>query len=198
MNYEDVTFDCFMSLDSKERKKILNNPELLKHLVKNNLKQSRYEHSLSVAETARDLALCHHVDPEKAYTAGLLHDVCKGFEKSDPALLEDYLNFYDPDKLNGISGAYHAWVAPYYLKEKTGFHDKDILNAIYNHTICQSKDRLSLILYIADKREPLRRIKDDIIKIARKNLYQAYETLGWDVERYIKEVKNERFIENRL
>ncbi|MBQ1788258.1 MAG: hypothetical protein II004_04945, partial [Erysipelotrichaceae bacterium] len=63
MNYEDVTFDCFMSLDSKERKKILNNPELLKHLVKNNLKQSRYEHSLSVAETARDLALCHHVDP---------------------------------------------------------------------------------------------------------------------------------------
>ncbi len=198
MNYDVLTFDSFMSLDSKERKKILNDPELLKPLIKKNLKQSRYEHSLSVAETARNLALCHHVDPDKAYMAGLLHDVCKGFEKTNPALLENYLTFYDPDKLNGITGAYHAWVAPYYLKEMTGFHDKDILNAIYNHTICNSKDNLSLILYIADKREPLRGINDDIINIARRDLYQAYRLLDHDVERYIKEVKNERFIENRL
>lgn len=198
MNYDVLTFDSFMSLNSKERKKMLNDPELLKPLIKKNLKQSRYEHSLSVAETARYLALCHHVDPDKAYMAGLLHDVCKGFEKTNPALLENYLTFYDPDKLNGITGAYHAWVAPYYLKEMTGFHDKDILNAIYNHTICNSKDKLSLILYIADKREPLRGINDDIIKVAYKDLYQAYRLLDHDVERYIKEVKNERFIKNRL
>ena len=198
MNYDVLTFDSFMSLDSKERKKMLNDPELLKPLIKKNLKQSRYEHSLSVAETARNLALCHHVYPDKAYMAGLLHDVCKGFEKTNPALLENYLTFYDHDKLNGITGAYHAWVAPYYLKEMTGFHDQDILNAIYNHTICNSKDKLSLILYIADKREPLRGINDDIINIARRDLYQAYRLLDHDVERYIKEVKNERFIENRL
>ena len=196
MNYEEITFDNFMSLPSWERRKILNDPELLKHPVKNNLKASRYEHSLSVAQVAKELALCHHVDPGRAYVAGLLHDVCKDFEKKRPAMLEEYLEYYDPQKLNGITSAYHAWVAPYYLREKTNFHDRDILNAIYNHTICDSRDRLSLILYIADKREPLRGINDDIIKIARKDLCKAYRILKSDVERYIKEVKNERFIEN--
>ena len=197
MNYEDITFDSFMTLDSKTRKKILNDPELLKLLVQKNIKKSRYEHSLSVAEVSRELALCHHVDPEKAYMAGLLHDVCK-FPDKDIPLLEEYLKYYDKDKLNGITGAYHSWVAPYYLKEKINFHDKDILNAIYNHTICNSRDKLSMILYIADKREPLRGIDDDIIKIARKDLLKAFRMLNWDVERYIKEVKNERFIESRI
>ena len=198
MNYDDIAFENFMSLDSKERKKILNDPELLKPLIRKNIKKSRYEHSISVAETARELALCHHVDPEKAYMAGLLHDVCKFPDSDSSGVLEEYLRFYDPDKLNGIHGAYHSWVAPYYLKEMTGFHDKDILRAIYNHTICNSRDKLSMILYIADKREPLRGINDDIIKTARKDLYEAYRLLDHDVERYIKEVKNERFVENRL
>ncbi|MBQ6478254.1 MAG: bis(5'-nucleosyl)-tetraphosphatase (symmetrical) YqeK [Erysipelotrichaceae bacterium] len=198
MNYEEVTFEDFMSLPSGERKRILNDPDLLKLLVKKKLNPSRYSHSLSVASLCRELAVCHHVDPEKAYLAGLLHDVCKGLEKTNITFLEDYLRYYDHDKLNGIYGAYHAWSARYYLKEMLNFHDKDILNAIYNHTICNSRDKLSLILYIADKREPLRGIKDDIIKIARKDLYQAFKILSWDVEKYIREVKNERFIENRI
>ena len=181
MNYEDITFDSFMSLHSKTRKKVLNDTELLKILIRKNIKKSRYEHSVSVAETARDLALCHHVDPDK-----------------DLPLLEEYLKYYDKEKLNGITGAYHSWAAPYYLKEKTNFHDKDILRAIYNHTICNSRDKLSMSLYIADKREPLRGIDDDIIRLARKDLIKAFKMLNWNVERYIKEVKNERFIENRI
>jgi HD superfamily phosphohydrolase YqeK len=53
-------------------------------------------------------------------------------------------------------------------------------------------------LYIADKREPLRKIDDGIVEVAEKDLYKAYEMLEKDVERYIKEVKNERFIENSI
>ena len=198
MKVEDISFDDFMSLDHKLRKKILNDPELLKPLIAKNMKASRYKHSLSVAQVCKDLAKKHHVDPDKAYMAGLLHDVCKFPNDEESKELEEYLRYYDPDKLNGAKGIYHSWVAPYYLREKTNFHDRDILNAIYNHTICNSRDKLSMILYIADKREPLRGIDDDILKIAEKDLKKAFEMLNKDVERYIKEVKNERFVENSI
>lgn len=195
MNLENITFDNFMSLSSYDRAYILNDIEPLKILVKKNMSDKRYNHSLNVAELSMSLAYAHHVDPIKAYKAGLLHDVCKDL---DDEMLIEYLKYYDPEKLEYSKGVYHAWVAKYYLKEKTNFHDKDILNAIYNHTICNSKDKLSLILYIADKREATRNINDGIVDIAYKNLYEAYDKLVIEVEKCIKEIKNERFIENSL
>ena len=75
MNLETINFDDFMSYDHKIRRQIINDPELLKIMVRKNIKEKRYLHSLSVAVLAKELALCHHVDPEKAYIAGLLHDV---------------------------------------------------------------------------------------------------------------------------
>ncbi|MBR4471207.1 MAG: bis(5'-nucleosyl)-tetraphosphatase (symmetrical) YqeK [Erysipelotrichaceae bacterium] len=195
---EDLNFDDFMSYPSRRRKEIINDPESLKIMIRKNMKESRYQHSLSVANVCEELARYHHVDPRKAYLAGLLHDVCKFADERTNGINEGYLKYYDPGKLNGINGAYHSWAALYYLKEKLNFHDSDILNAIYNHTICISRDKLSMILYIADKREPLRGVEDDILDIAKKDLKKAFELLSWDVERYIREVKNERFVENSL
>lgn len=195
MNMEDVTFDNFMSLPHKLRRQILNDPDAIKIMVRKNLKESRYRHSLSVAEMARELARCHHVDENKAYIAGLLHDCTKYLSNEQH---DSYLRYYDPEKAAYPKSAKHSFSAKYYLKEKLNFHDKDILNAIYNHTICSSHDRLSIILYIADKREPLRRIDDGIGELAKKDLFSAYAKLSWDVEKYLKEVKNERFIENSL
>lgn len=195
MNVEDVAFDNFMSLPHKLRKKILNDPEALKIMVRKNLKESRYLHSLSVAQMAKELASCHHVDENKAYIAGLLHDCTKYLSNEQH---DSYLRYYDPEKAEYPESAKHSYSAKYYLKEKLNFHDKDILNAIYNHTICNSHDRLSIILYIADKREPFRRINDGIGELAKKDLFAAYAKLSWDVEKYLKEVKNERFIENSL
>ncbi|MBR4421061.1 MAG: bis(5'-nucleosyl)-tetraphosphatase (symmetrical) YqeK, partial [Erysipelotrichaceae bacterium] len=191
---EKVDFDHFMDLPSKLRKKIINDPELLKELVRKNISAHRYAHSLSVADCAVQLALAHHVDPRKAYYAGLLHDCTKGLPEE---VHDAYFRYYDPDKINYPTGVKHSFSAKYYLKEKLNFHDKDILNAIYNHTICQSRDKLSLILYICDKREPLRQIDDDILEIARHDLYRAYELLNKDVERYLNDRK-ERFIKNSL
>ncbi|MBP5279179.1 MAG: HD domain-containing protein, partial [Erysipelotrichaceae bacterium] len=73
MNLEDINFDDFMTYESKLRKKIINDPELLKIMISKNLKKTRYDHSLSVADLSRELAKIHHVDPDKAYVAGLLH-----------------------------------------------------------------------------------------------------------------------------
>lgn len=193
----NVTFDNFYSFDSKTRKKYVNDIEVLKQMIKVNVSEHRYLHSLSVADTCKSLALKNKVNPDKAYLAGLLHDCCKFKDEQGIKELEEYLKYYDPEKLNGVTGVYHSWVAKYYLKDKLNFHDKDILNAIYNHTICNSNDKLSIILYIADKREPLRNINDGILELAHADLMKAYRILKYDVKKYLED-NNEQFIESSL
>ena len=50
----------------------------IKSLLRTLMKQSRYEHSLNVAERAAFLAEKYGADPDKARFAGLVHDICKG------------------------------------------------------------------------------------------------------------------------
>ena len=192
----EISFDEFPHYPSKLRSKIIHDPELLKVMVRKMISKKRYAHSLSVADTARHLAKCHHVDEEKAYIAGLLHDVTKDLSKEEQ---DNYLRYYDPEKLDYPEKVKHSFTAKYFLRERCHFHDKDILHAIYNHTICTGRDKLSLILYIADKREPLRGVEDDILKIAEKDLYKAFEKLEGDVKKYLKNRgTDERIIENSL
>ena len=84
---------------------------------------------------------------------------------------------YDPEKLDEPDKVKHSHVGKYYLREKLHINDKDILNAVYNHTVLRSNDKLSLITYVADKREPNRGINDEVVAIARKDLKKAVETL---------------------
>lgn len=46
-------------------------------LLFDDLSHKRFSHTLAVAHTARSLALIHHVDPQKAEIAALLHDCAK-------------------------------------------------------------------------------------------------------------------------
>ncbi len=69
--------DDFYKLTSKQRKYILNDFEVLEDLVKTNLSEYRYIHTLGVAKLAKELACYHNIDPNKAYMAGLFHDLTK-------------------------------------------------------------------------------------------------------------------------
>lgn len=197
MKIEDVTFDNFQKLSKDEQQEILHNYEYLKCLLKKNISEHRYLHSLSTADTCKKLAKIHGFDEDKAYLAGLLHDCCKFPGEEGEKKLNDLLAKYEPRKLNGIYGAYHSWVAAYYLQEKLGIDDKELLNAIYNHTICVSQDTLSLILYVADKREPLRNIDDEVFEIAKTDLLKAYDILIEYVKDYLESI-NEGFIESSI
>ena len=50
------------------------NDEFLKEIRKR-LTDYRFYHSLNVADEAKRLALIYGADPEKAFTAGLVHDI---------------------------------------------------------------------------------------------------------------------------
>ncbi|WP_123052953.1 bis(5'-nucleosyl)-tetraphosphatase (symmetrical) YqeK [Clostridium sp. JN-1] len=125
--------------------------------LKDNLKDARYEHSLSVRDTAVKLAEIYGADIEKARIAGLSHDCAKNMSNDD--LLSIALshninvdNVYkeNPKLLHGFIGAVVA-------KEKMGIEDEEILSSIAYHTTGKrDMNLLEKIIYIADYVEPLR------------------------------------------
>ena len=55
------------------------NFENYKAIIRNQLDDYRYHHSLCVADEAKRLAVLYDEDPESAFLAGLLHDITKNF-----------------------------------------------------------------------------------------------------------------------
>lgn len=161
-----------------------NNIQIYDDLIKKRLSNKRYIHSLGVAKLSKELAICNNVDTNKAYLAGLLHDVTKELsnEEQDQILIKHN----DLDKLDVKPSIKHSFTAKYFLMDELGIEDEDILDAVYNHTICKSNKPLSKIVYIADKREENRHIDDNIVDIAKNDLDRAFKELSEDVYRYLR------------
>jgi nicotinate-nucleotide adenylyltransferase len=111
----------------------------------------RYQHSLRVAETARKIAMHQNVDPDTAYKAGLLHDITKAMSHEEG---EKILAKYRPSWVSYSDKIWHSFTAVIWMKQNMAFYDEEILNAIEHHTLGDSRSKLALIIYIADKIEP--------------------------------------------
>lgn len=126
------------------------NAEFLEE-IKKHLQPERLYHSINVAEEAKKLALHYGADPEKAYTAGLLHDILKN--TSDEVLL----NFF---RENGIiltrteqvsRKTWHAIAGEAYCRRKLSVTDSEILSAIRWHTTARAgMTLLDKVIFIAD------------------------------------------------
>ena len=176
-------FDNMSCYHDLTKKMIMTNPSLIKILLKPMVSEHRYLHSLSVAETAALLASRYHIDTKKAYITGLLHDVCKNFNEEECDL---YLRYYDQDKLKAPLPIKHGYVAAYFLKEKCNYCQKDVLRAIYHHSDGDYNSKLGMIIYIADKREPLRNLNDGLLELSLNNLYEGFRLLKEDVLNYLE------------
>ncbi len=125
--------------------------EEFKSLIKGKLKESRYIHSLNVADSARSLAQRYGCDEEKAYTAGLLHDVMK--------------NASDDEQLSAIGKAgweltpcekankklWHAIAGAAYMKTELDIADSDLIDAVRYHTTARKNmSILEKVIYVAD------------------------------------------------
>jgi predicted HD superfamily hydrolase involved in NAD metabolism len=130
--------------------------QIQNYLVEN-LKTKRYEHSLSVRDTAIKLAKLYDEDVEKAKIAALVHDCAKNM--SD----EEILSMAESHKMeiNGVCKEspqlLHGAAAAIIAKEKMGIEDEEVLNAVIYHTTGKKDmNMLEKIIYIADYIEPLR------------------------------------------
>ena len=162
--------------------RLMRSREYVREMLTKEVKEKRYIHSLSVAQTAEKLAAAHGLDPEKAYLAGLLHDMAKSMSEEEN---DEWLRHYDPQQLSAPFGIKHGYTAKYYLQHVCLFEDKEILNAIYHHSDGDSSAPLAMIIYIADKREPLRGFDDGILQLAEKDLPAAFHELKKKVADYL-------------
>ena len=138
--------------------KTLNLAKLRKEMEKI-LEPKRYEHTLSVAYTAANLAAVYGEDVEKALIAGILHDCAKCMShKKQVILCEKYhLQLSQIEKEEG-SPLLHAKAGSVLAREEYDIEDEDILNAISFHTTGRPQmSMLEKIIYIADYIEPGRR-----------------------------------------
>lgn len=125
--------------------------ERVKAVLKERLDDYRYNHSLGVASAAKKLAERYGENPEKAYFAGLLHDITKNtpkpeqlkiIEKGKVTLTDDEMR--NPKLWHAISGSI-------YIRDEMNVTDEDIISAVRYHTT--GRDNMTLlgkIIYIAD------------------------------------------------
>lgn len=120
-------------------------------IIKGRLKEQRFIHSLNVAKSAKELAEKFGADPQKAYTAGILHDSCKNLESSEQLkyLLENNVTLSEYEL--AAPKLFHAVCGRVFAEKEIGCEDEEILNAIRYHTTGRSNmTLLEKIVFIAD------------------------------------------------
>ncbi len=149
--------------------------EQIREYIENNLSLKRYRHSVSVAEEAKKLAEKYNTSVEKAYFAGLAHDMAKEIEKEEVLKLLKSFGREDLSERYPYS-LIHGPVSALILKNDFLVDDEEILDAVWYHTT--GKENMSLltkIIYIADFIEPNRMFEgvDDVRKLAYCNIDKA-------------------------
>lgn len=122
-----------------------------KKLLKNRLTPKRYNHSLCVADEAVRLAEKYGGDTEKAYLAGLLHDITKN------ATQEEHLHIFEEFGiiLNSVEKnagkLWHAISGAAFIEHKLNICDNEIITAVRYHTTARKgMTLLEKLLYLAD------------------------------------------------
>lgn len=126
------------------------NAEFLEELQKH-LQPARLYHSINVAKEAKKLALHYGADAEKAYTAGLLHDIMKNTPETE------LLNFFRENDIiltrtERVSRkTWHAIAGEAYCRLVLSVADSEILSAIRWHTTARAgMTLLDKVIFIAD------------------------------------------------
>ena len=136
----------------------------------------RFRHSCNVARAARQLAQKYGADVEKAYFAGLMHDVCKEMLFVDQKALMLAGDFAPDEAELQSKKVWHGIAGAYYLQSEFGINDMDILNAVRFHTVGRANmSLLEEIIYIADMISDDRDYKGvgKMRKLAFENLQDA-------------------------
>lgn len=144
-------------------------------IVKQQITEHRYLHTLGVADTAVALANQYGVDAKKAELAAIFHDYAK-FRPKEEMRKMILTQGMPKDLLQFNAELWHAPVGAYLVETEAGITDTDILDAIRFHTTGRpGMTKLEKVIYLADYIEPGRHFPgvDDVRELAKTNLDQA-------------------------
>ena len=143
-------------------------------LIKGKLNEDRFIHSMGVADTAVLLAEKFGGDREKAYIAGLLHDVMKNESEEEQLKMmkKDGIILSQAERNN--PKLWHAMSGAAFIKHELGVTDPDIVNAVRYHTTGRAgMSLLEKIIYTADFISPERNYPD--VEVMRSLSFESLD-----------------------
>ncbi|MDO5560093.1 MAG: bis(5'-nucleosyl)-tetraphosphatase (symmetrical) YqeK [Oscillospiraceae bacterium] len=144
--------------------------ESIKKLLNQRLSQKRYIHSLNVADECRNLAKQYSEDEEKAYFAGLIHDICKELDTEELRQMAYQSGLMMTRAEKETKGLWHGVAGAAYIKDTLNITDADIINSVRFHTVARAgMSRLEEIVYMGDLISADRTYKD--VKKMRRTAY---------------------------
>ncbi|WP_413308640.1 bis(5'-nucleosyl)-tetraphosphatase (symmetrical) YqeK [Bacillus sp. 1P10SD] len=144
-------------------------------LVKEQLTEHRYQHTIGVMETALTLAKLYGADEKKAELAAIFHDYAK-FRPKDEMKEIITSQGYPQDLLEYNAELWHAPTGAYLVEKEAGITDREILDAIRYHTSGRAgMTLLEMVIYLADYIEPGRHFPgvEEVRELAKENLNRA-------------------------
>lgn len=124
---------------------------MLLHILLRHLSRPRYLHSLRVARLAVRLARRHGADPDRAWVAGLMHDLAREMSGEE---MRFWVFRLLPEERLMDAALLHGPVAALMLKDK-GIGDEEVWEAVAAHTTgAPGMGLLALVVYVADHAEP--------------------------------------------
>lgn len=136
------------------RQYIIDNELYMPAMIMRQMNKNRFAHSCSVARLCRELAHAHHLDEHKAWLIGLFHDIAKDLPKEEQA--KWVAACFPPAALEEHHAIWHGYAGSEIVSRVYGIYDPVIKNAISNHVKGTSYDPYAMIVFIADKLDPLR------------------------------------------
>lgn len=150
--------------------------EQIQEYLRERLSEKRMRHSLAVADMAKELAERNGADPEKAYLAGLVHDIMR---EAAPAQAERFMSEHGivlTELERHAPNLWHAVLGAVAIQTELGITDPEIVLAVRYHTTGRAgMSLLERIVYVADCTSADRRYPDveDMRRRARTNLNDA-------------------------
>lgn len=145
-------------------------------IVKEQLNEKRYEHTIRVTDTAVALAKRYGADLKKTELAGALHDYAKYRSLDEMRHIIQYDEYINTDFLDYGEALWHAPAGAHLVHTEAGIDDADILQAIAYHTTGRAEmSQLEKVIFLADYIEPGRDFPgvDDVRERAQSSLESA-------------------------
>ncbi|MBE6781425.1 MAG: HD domain-containing protein [Ruminococcaceae bacterium] len=165
-----------------------------KKIIRENLDDYRYYHSLCVADEAKRLAIKYGENQEKAFLAGLLHDITKNYSKEEHLKVFERFDIILTEQERNSEKLWHAITGSAYVKHILFIDDNDIISAIRYHTTARKNmSLLEKIVYLADFTSADRKYPDvDIMRqLVDISLEKAME---YSLKYTIKSLKTKGFV----
>lgn len=122
-----------------------------RELIRSRMSEKRYIHSLNVAKEAVRLAKRYGADPQKAETAGLLHDVTKETPTDEQLKIIEASGIILSEVQRVSPKLWHAISGAAFIKMELSVADPEIISSIRFHTTGRAQmSVLEKVIFVAD------------------------------------------------